>query len=56
MEKCDDHSEHCSRMIRAERDIQDLWKGIDGLRIMFISTMGAVALQTIFFFADKVFK
>jgi hypothetical protein len=55
-EYCDDHKEHCSRMTRAEKDIQDLWKNLDGLRLMFIGTMGAVALQTIFFFADKVWK
>lgn len=42
---CNDHSGHCSRIHRAENDIQRIWKAIDQMRTWVILGMASVLVQ-----------
>jgi hypothetical protein len=48
---CGDHSGNCSRIERAENDIQCIWKAIDQMRTWVILGMAALVLQ----FGAKLF-
>ena len=51
---CDDHSGHCVRMDRAERDIQTIFTEIDRMKKWVIAGMGGLLLQAVVFVGGLV--
>ena len=47
---CRDHE---SKIKRNSADIQDLWKEIGTMKIMFMVGMGSLLVQLVFFVLDK---
>lgn len=49
MNQCGEHSGVCERMDRAERDIQDLFKGIDRMKAWVIGGMTSMIVSGVVF-------